>query len=199
MLRSPPIARRASEGGFTLIELLVVVAIIGVLLGLLIPAVQSVRDAAARAQANSQLQGVALSIQSGWSLELPAGFTYQPGASLSLGFTLNNQVLLAEQTFGLCDPNPCLPGSTIQGSFVQDFTLDPALFDAQNVFSIQAVALFDPGFPTNPVRTQFDPRLTWTGTPTLLYTFADIAEPASLALLGMAVFALGLGRIRRAG
>jgi len=180
--------------GFTLIELLVVIAIIGVLIGLLLPAVQKIREAAARATSLNNLKNISLGFinlgSSSRSGKLPYAFDTQ-------NFSAFYHLL------------PYIEQENVQktnaiNSYIPVFSasLDPSFDTSQAYTSYGLNALV---FTNGQIRGSIPTRYTTTtaGVSTLSTTYVftrslttpvgDLYENAISAYLGSALFSGGAG------
>src|SRR3954453_11689787 len=99
-------AAAAERRGFTLVELLVVIAIIGILVALLLPAIQAAREAARRASCSNNLKNVGLAVlnhcdtKKHFPVNMGIGRDYPneaPGEQPAVGWILNTLPQLEEQ------------------------------------------------------------------------------------------------------
>ncbi|MDO5554498.1 MAG: DUF1559 domain-containing protein [Planctomycetia bacterium] len=121
--------KKSSRKAFTLVELLVVIAIIGILIALLLPAVQAAREAARRMQCTNNLKQIVLATHNyhdTYNCLLPAGFTclndwIDCGCAASwyqrlLPF-VEQQALYENFTTGVCSTEAAFWTDTFQGIY----------------------------------------------------------------------------------
>ena len=155
LVELPAVSKR-KRFAFTLVELLVVITIIGILIAMLLPAVQSAREAARNSQCGNNLKQIGLAIQSyeaQWRSFPPGGFCVGDGA--------NNHPVKGRTNWAIC----LLP-----------------FLEASNLYDMYELNLPNTGPENQPVLQTFLPVMTCPSdvdTDTLSTILTNWTSPAS--------------------
>jgi prepilin-type N-terminal cleavage/methylation domain-containing protein/prepilin-type processing-associated H-X9-DG protein len=136
--------RESQGGGFTLVELLVVIAIIGILVALLLPAIQAAREAARRASCTNNLKqlGLAIELYSNQHKQLPAG---------SHWFDIRTSGECKDCALTDPDPQCCIERGGNILMFLLPYIEEQALYDAYNFDIYTDEQLLPNGMPIGSV------------------------------------------------